>query len=65
MLMATERPTPTTAAQHTKKFRCRHCARVLGQIVGQSLHEENGAKSAFPVVRRCPDCGRRNVKVAA
>lgn len=46
-------------------WRCRRCARTLGHVAGRTLHEPNGDRSALPVVRRCPDCGARNVKLGA
>jgi len=57
--------TPQPAPGHGRTFRCVHCGRVLGHIVRGVLHERECDKSGFPVVRRCPDCGRRNVKLAA
>ncbi len=56
----TATPTPIRAL-----FRCVHCGKVLGHIVNGVLHEGEVNKSGMPVVRRCPVCGRRNVKLAA
>ena len=58
------RPT-TPQPGPVQAFRCVHCGRVLGQIAHGVLHERECDKSSLPVVRRCPDCGRRNVKFAA
>lgn len=42
---------------------CWHCRRYLGRIIDGIVHEPNGSKSGLPCVRRCPDCGKRNVRL--
>lgn len=54
-------PPPTPS----RVWRCLHCGSTLGQIVNGVLHEGRINKSGFPVVRECPDCRRRNVKLVA
>lgn len=63
MVMAA-RPTATPTPRRAL-FRCVHCGKVLGQIANGVLYEGEINKSALPVVRECPDCRRRNVKLAA
>lgn len=58
-----ERPIVTTTP--TRLWKCVHCGRVLGQIVNGVFCEGKYNKSGFPVVRECPDCHRRNVKLVA
>jgi hypothetical protein len=63
VLLMTDRPTATT--KPTRLWKCVHCGHVLGQIANGVLHEGEVNKSALPVVRKCPGCGRRNVKLSA
>lgn len=60
MAMATERATSTPPA---RVWRCWHCGRFIGRVVDRVLHEANGNKSGLPAVRRCPGCGKRNVRL--
>lgn len=53
-------PVPSATPQ---PWHCR-CGRYLGRWINGVLHEPGGAKSGCPVVRRCPSCGRRVVKLA-
>lgn len=63
VLMA--RPTATPTPIPTRPWRCIKCGYCLGQIANGVLHEGRINKSSLPVVRECPDCRRRNVKLAA
>jgi rubredoxin len=59
--MTCDRPAATARQAGVRPWRCRHCGRFIGRIVAGVLHEANGNRSNVPCVRRCPDCGRRNV----
>jgi hypothetical protein len=63
MLAVVEQPRRAGDTAATRTFTCHHCHRYLGRILGRTLHEPNGNKSTLPVVRRCPDCGKRCVKM--
>ncbi len=63
VLMA--RPTATPTPIPTRPWKCVHCCYVLGQIVNGVFCEGKYNKSSLPVVRECPACRRRNVKLAA
>jgi hypothetical protein len=46
-----------------RELRCLRCSHYFGRILDRVLHEANGNKSTLPVVRKCPMCGRRTVKL--
>ncbi len=62
MIAMAEKQAPPTSI---RAWRCIHCGYVLGHIANGIFHEDDGDKSGFPIVRRCPDCHRRNVKLVA
>lgn len=58
--VAGQRATPRPAA---REWRCWYCWRLLGCLANGVLHEVDGTTSTPPIVRRCPDCHRRNVRL--
>jgi rubredoxin len=63
MLAAMEGPTVAERPATHRALRCLGCGHYFGRIVGRVLHEEGGNKSSLPVIRKCPVCGKRNVKI--
>ena len=65
LVVRSERPPATPTPIPTRPWKCVHCGYFLGQIANGVLHEGRINKSPLPVVRECPDCRKRNVKLAA
>lgn len=63
MVAAMTGPRAGRAEAVAGEWKCPRCGRYLGRVVGTVFIEPNGDKSQMPVVRHCPKCKRRNVKV--
>jgi hypothetical protein len=64
MVAATRRPATGTTSGVVWYCAGATCRRYLGRIVDGALIEPNRAVSALPVVRYCPNCKKRNVRLS-
>lgn len=44
-----------------REWRCEGCDRYIGRVEGNTLIEPNKDKSGLPCVRKCPECGTKNI----